>query len=232
MAKAAARLCLVGAMLCSVGSLEPLAPAGRGACVPLPPAPRRAPAPHGAAEGSTRLGAVRVRVLLALRGGGARNKWKRKQNQNRAAGGGYGGGGGGGRGRERAGRGRHGGGAGSQGGGEAASFQTRWQNFARSAGGRRPHGAVSEESFMSSQDVDSEGNEYVYVDGQESYSGMDMGDSESGDYIYVDEVCACSLCRHCLRCRCCCSLTRLCRYAARQSRRRARWRTPANPSAW
>ena len=30
---------------------------------------------------------------------------------------------------------------------------------------------------MSSQDVDSEGNEYVYVDGQESYSGMDMGDS-------------------------------------------------------
>jgi hypothetical protein len=125
--------------------------------------------------------------LLALRGGGARKKWRRKQNQNRAAGGGYAGGG---RARDRAGGGKRSGGADGAGGG-AASFQTRWQNFARSGGGRQPRGAASEESVMSSQDVDSEGNEFVYVDGSDS--GMDMGDSD--EYIYVDEVCAvCAAC--------------------------------------
>ena len=84
-----------------------------------------------------------------------------------------------------AGGGKRSGGADGAGGG-AASFQTRWQNFARSGGGRQPRGAASEESVMSSQDVDSEGNEFVYVDGSDS--GMDMGDSD--EYIYVDEVCA------------------------------------------
>jgi hypothetical protein len=124
-----------------------------------------------------------VQVLLALRGGGARKKWRRKQNQNRAAGGGYAGGG---RARDRAGGGKRSGGADGAGGEAAASFQTRWQNFARSGGGRQPQGAASEESVISSQDFDSEGNEFVYVDGSDS--GMDMGDSD--EYIYVDEVCA------------------------------------------
>jgi len=176
----AARLCwigLLGAMLCSVGSIEPMDASGDGACMPLPAtvvAPPRYL--HGAAD-------RRVQVLLALRGGGARKKWRRKQNQNRAAGGGYAGGG---RARDRAGGGKRSGGADGAGGEAAASFQTRWQNFARSGGGRQPRGAASEESVMSSQDFDSEGNEFVYVDGSDS--GMDMGDSD--EYIYVDEVCA------------------------------------------
>jgi len=170
-------------MLCSVGSIEPMGASGNGACMPLPATGGALPrCTHGAAGRR-----VQVLALLALRGGGARNKWRRKQNQNRAAGGGHAGGG---RARDRAGGGKRSGGADGAGGG-AACFQTRWQNFARSGGGRQPRDAASEESVMSSQDVDSEGNEFVYVDGSDS--GMDMGDSD--EYIYVDEVCAvCAAC--------------------------------------
>jgi hypothetical protein len=110
-------------------------------------------------------------AMLGLRGGGARNKWRRKQNRARGASDGAGG--------SRAAA------AACKGGGQPDdqfrrdAFQSRWQNFPRGAGrwqgfqrrapGRgawQGHPQSEEESFMSSREVDSEGNVVVYVDSQ------------------------------------------------------------------
>ena len=109
--------------------------------------------------------------MLGLRGGGARNKWRRKQNRARGAGNGASGD------RAAAAAGKGGGQPGDQ--FQRAAFQAQWQNFLRGAGRwqgfqRRAPGRGSwqgppqseEESFMSSREVDSEGNVVVYVDSQ------------------------------------------------------------------
>lgn len=108
----------------------------------------------------------KIAVLLSLRGGGARNKWRRKQNRNRVAG-------------KDSGAARPGVAAAQE--AHGPSFQAHWQNFKRGAGrwqgfqpGSRDRGTrrqaradVSEEaSFISSREVDSDGNEVVYVDSQ------------------------------------------------------------------
>ena len=136
--------------------------------------------------------------LLGLRGGGTRNKWRRKQNQNRGTGAGYG--------AHRvpegnsAKTGRRGAGEGEfQRGAEGTRFHSRWNSFRGFGRGgvRYAHMQASEDednSFATSREVDSEGNEVIYVDSQGNEipaSQVDSDDSNmgesSGDFIFVDE---------------------------------------------